>query len=205
MSTQRRLTQSHPNPLSSSQENEWLSEEHVCRRHSRAQGFWAAANTASRASRAKQVGRILWSVTRSWGGVGDHDLCNGEGGWEGRGWFGDTGMEAGNKRQRGPLGRKAWGARRWMPASTARARRACVCARSRWCRRDAGGLSCVCGPESVLHSPSMRYCGARGQTCGRVRPFAPTGTVEAAVGPWACVYHTARRELWSMSQVQGQR
>ena len=68
LSTQRRLTQSHPNPLSSSQENEWLSEEHVCRRHSRAQGFWAAANTASRASRAKQVGRILWSVTRSWGG-----------------------------------------------------------------------------------------------------------------------------------------
>ena len=63
MSTQRRLTQSHPNPLSSSQENEWLSEEHVCRRHTRAQGFWAAANTASRASRAKQVGRILWSVT----------------------------------------------------------------------------------------------------------------------------------------------
>ena len=43
------------------------------------------------------------------------------------------------------------------------------------------------------------------KTCGRVRPFAPTGTVEAAVGPWACVYHTARRELWSMSQVQGQR
>ena len=68
LSTPQRLTQSHPNPLSSSQENEWLSEEHVCRRHTRAQGFWAAANTASRASRAKQVGRILWSVTRSWGG-----------------------------------------------------------------------------------------------------------------------------------------
>ena len=100
---------------------------------------------------------------------------------------GDTGMEAGNKRQRGPLGRKAWGARRWMPASTARARRACVCARSRWCRRDAGGLSCVCGPESVLHSPSMRYCGARGQTCaggcalllrrGRRRPLWALGRV----------------------------
>ena len=96
-------------------------------------------------------------------------------------------MEAGNKRQRGPLGRKAWGARRWMPASTARARRACVCARSRWCRRDAGGLSCVCGPESVLHSPSMRYCGARGQTCaggcalllrrGRWRPLWALGRV----------------------------
>ena len=41
---------------------------------------------------------------------------------------GDTGMEAGNKRQRGPLARKACGEHRWMPASTARARRACVCA-----------------------------------------------------------------------------
>ena len=35
------LTQSHPSPLSSPQENELLSEEHVCRRHAKVQGFWA--------------------------------------------------------------------------------------------------------------------------------------------------------------------
>ena len=33
-----------------------MSEEHVCRRHSRAQGFWAATTAASR---AKPVGRIF--------------------------------------------------------------------------------------------------------------------------------------------------
>ena len=40
---------------------------------------------------------------------------------------GDTGMEAGNTRQRGPLGRKAWGAH---IAGIHRARKASVCVRA---------------------------------------------------------------------------
>ena len=55
---------------------------------------------------------------------------------------GDTGTEAGNKRQRGPLARKAWGALggcRHPP----RAQGGRVCARSRWCRRELERALCV--------------------------------------------------------------
>ena len=57
---------------------------------------------------------------------------------------GDKGMEAGNKRQRGPLGRKAWGGTRSSPASTgaeprASERRTAVLARLTEGRRRVSG------------------------------------------------------------------
>ena len=55
---------------------------------------------------------------------------------------GDTGTEADNKRQRGPLARKACGA---SPASTARARRACVRAQPVVQARAGEGFVCVRG------------------------------------------------------------
>ena len=51
---------------------------------------------------------------------------------------GDTGTEAGNKRQRGPLARKAWGA---SPASTAR--KGGVCVRAAGGAGESGRALCV--------------------------------------------------------------
>ena len=87
------------------------------------------------------------------GGGGGHDLQRGSAG--GRA-VGDTSMDAGNKRQRRPLGR----ARRWMPA-----RRACARARRRWCRRDAGGLR-VCealSPDAATSERRTAVCSQQQQ------------------------------------------
>ena len=64
--------------------------------------------------------------SRSWG-VGDHDLQRGRA--EGC-VVGDTGMEPATSGSAGHSSTQPrhWGTRRWMPASTARARRACACA-----------------------------------------------------------------------------
>jgi hypothetical protein len=134
------------------------------------------------------------------GGGGGHDLQRGSAGGGMSGW----GHRHGGRQQAAARAIRTQGmGGHTSPASTARARRACVCAQP-VVQARTGGLRVFVAQRVCCTALACDIVARAAKHAGGCA-LAPTGTVEAAVGPWACVYRTARRKLWSMSQVQGQR